>query len=85
MGRRIFLYGRPLKLRVDNAPVSTSSTSLAIGSNAARKCCMDLTTMVDLRVGSTPNDVNCARSVACPLCVITMISTPPTRSRALKP
>ena len=42
-----------MKLRVESAPLSTSNTSRAIGSKAARKCCIDLTIRVDFRVGST--------------------------------
>ena len=46
-----------MKFFVESAPVSTSITSRAIGSKAARKCCIDLTMSVDFRVGSTPSVV----------------------------
>ena len=66
-------------------PTSRGVTRPAIGSNAARKCCIDCSATTDFFSGSIPKALNCCRSSIWRAMVTTRISIPPTRSTALGP
>ena len=65
--------------------VSHSTMWPARGAKPLRKCVVDFTTMTRQAAGSMPWAVNTRGSKTCWRSVLTTMSTPRTRSRAVRP